>query len=116
LARYAVSLAVPWGGPPGWPWATLAVNLAGALALGLLLGALAGGGDSPRAQGARLALGPGFLGGFTTYSAFAVEVVLLARAAAPLSAASYAAFAAVGGLAAAWLGTKLAGSTVRTEP
>jgi fluoride exporter len=55
---------------PGFPWWTLAVNCIGGLAMGLLVGTLArsGGGES-----ARLFLGVGVLGGFTTFSAFGLE-------------------------------------------
>lgn len=53
------------------PWATLAINAAGSFLLGIVVGAL---GD--RRTHARAFLGTGLLGGFTTYSAFAVETAL----------------------------------------
>ena len=53
------------------PWATLVVNVAGSLLLGIVVGAI---GD--RRPHARAFLGTGLLGGFTTYSAFAVETAL----------------------------------------
>lgn len=53
-----------------WPWATLTVNLTGALLLGLLLGA------QHNTSAMRLAfLGTGLLGSYTTFSTFVVEVV-----------------------------------------
>lgn len=56
------------------PQATLAVNVLGCLAMGILAGALArSGGNEP----ARLLVGVGLLGGFTTMSAFAQESVQL---------------------------------------
>lgn len=58
------------------PWGTLTVNLVGSLGLGLVLGV------GPRlGPGGQLGLlaGTGFCGAFTTYSAFAVESVLLTR-------------------------------------
>lgn len=64
--------------PGAWPWSTFAINLTGALLLGAVLEtlsrreALIG-----RARGARVLLGTGVLGGFTTYSAFALEAVRL---------------------------------------
>lgn len=49
------------------------INLLGAFALGVVTGALARVGDSPRARRIRHFVGTGMLGGFTTYSALAVE-------------------------------------------
>ena len=52
----------------GWPMGTLAVNLVGGLAMGLLIGTLARDSESWR-----LFAGVGVLGGFTTFSAFGLE-------------------------------------------
>lgn len=74
-ARHLVgraALAI-WG--PGFPVGTLAVNVVGGLAMGLLAGWLA-----TRASGdeaLRYLLGVGLLGGFTTFSAFSLETVLM---------------------------------------
>lgn len=58
------------------PWTTLAINVTGALLLGLLLEVLTRTGpDSGWRRITRLGLGTGALGGFTTYSTFAVETV-----------------------------------------
>ncbi len=63
---------------PGYPWGTLAVNIVGSLAMGVLAGLLArglvAGGETTR-----LLLGVGLLGGFTTFSAFSLDAVLLAE-------------------------------------
>lgn len=73
----------------GWPWGTLGVNIIGGLAMGLLAGWLArygsGGGDQ-----ARLLLGVGVLGGFTTFSAFSLETALMIERGAWGGAAAYA--------------------------
>ncbi len=59
----------------GWPWGTLLANVLGAFLLGLLLEALVRRGpETTRVRRARLGLGTGVLGGFTTYSTFAVEL------------------------------------------
>ncbi len=79
LARWGVAEALPRT-DGGWPWATLLVNLTGCLLMGLLLGALAA--RDPEPAWARPFLAVGVLGGFTTFSAFAVEVVDLAGAGA----------------------------------
>ncbi|MBO0609770.1 fluoride efflux transporter CrcB [Myceligenerans salitolerans] len=74
-ARYGTEVLLP--APEltgGWPLATLCVNLLGAFALGFGLEALARPGrETPRRRNVRLVGGTGFLGGFTTYSAFALE-------------------------------------------
>ncbi|MFM6851690.1 MAG: fluoride efflux transporter FluC [Terrabacter sp.] len=62
--------------PAGVPWMTLCINVIGSLLLGLLLETLARTGDDTGGRrAARLTLGTGVLGGFTTYSTFAVEAV-----------------------------------------
>ncbi|GAA4162870.1 hypothetical protein GCM10022286_22440 [Gryllotalpicola daejeonensis] len=77
VSRYLLGLAIPTLGP-GFPLPTFLVNLVGAFALGLLLeGLLRGGNDVGWRQRVRLLLGPGFMGGFTTYSSLCVETVLL---------------------------------------
>ncbi len=77
VARWVVGDAVPR--LAGLPVPTLAVNLAGSFALGLMLELLARRGpDHGWLRLARLHFGTGFLGAFTTYSAFAVDTVVLA--------------------------------------
>lgn len=78
LARFGVGELL--GTASGFPIGTLTVNLVGAFALGVLLEWLAvRGSDAGHRRAARLLLGTGFLGGFTTYSALAVETDALLR-------------------------------------
>ena len=79
LARFGIDVvAGPWGATP--PWATLLVNLLGCALMGLLVAyVLAHPGRHPLW---RPFLGVGFLGGFTTFSAFAGDAVQLAEAGA----------------------------------
>lgn len=100
LARWGLAEALP--SPGGWPWATLLVNLTGCLLLGALLAVLAT--RSPEPSWARPFLGAGVLGGYTTYSTFAVQVVDLVDGGALLLAAGYVLVSVVGGIAAVALG------------
>ncbi len=102
LARWAVAEVLP-PSPPGWPWATLLVNLSGCLLLGALLAVLAA--RAPDAAWPRPFLAVGVLGGYTTYSTFAVEVVRLTESGAVLGAAAYVVVSVVGGVAAVVAGT-----------
>jgi fluoride exporter len=78
IARHGVERLL--GTTAGLPVGTLTVNLVGAFALGVLLEGLATrGSDVGHRRAARLLLGTGFLGGFTTYSALAVEADGLLR-------------------------------------
>lgn len=107
-ARYLVESVIPTA-DEGFPLATFVVNIAGALALGLLLESLSlAGPDTGMRQRARLFLGTGFLGAFTTYSSFAVEIDLLARADRFGIAVAYAVSSLVLGLVAVAAGVWLA--------
>ena len=107
LVRAALERA--WPASPGHlPVTTLALNVVGALALGLLLGALGEG--RPRL---RLALGTGVLGGLTTHSTFILESHRLLTSGGdgghPVLGATYLVGSMVAGLVAAGLGLWLAG-------
>lgn len=88
----------------GWPWGTLAVNVAGGLAIGLLYVLL-----DQRAQLSPL-LVAGFLGGFTTFSAFSLDALKLWEAGQALQATVYVAASVILSLAAVALGAALARS------
>lgn len=98
LARYGIGSLVAGA------WPTVAVNLAGSFLLGLLAG------SSALSTEMRTALGVGVLGGFTTYSTFAVQVVLDADAGAYGRAAAYLLVSVLGGLACAAAGFALSRS------
>ena len=85
----------------GWPAGTLAVNLIGGLAMGLLAGLLVKKGLS---DGWRLMLGVGLLGGFTTLSAFSLEMVTLVQEGRWSAACAYAALSVIGSMAMLALG------------
>lgn len=85
-----------------FPWATLAVNVIGSLAMGLLAGWLARFGTGGEQW--RLLLGVGLLGGFTTFSAFSLEMMLLIERGQAGTAIAYALISVLAGLAALYLG------------
>lgn len=109
LLRYAIALILGAPTDPAqvgyWPWATLIVNLVGALAIGVLAGTLT------QRQGN--VLGPllitGVLGGFTTVSALAIEVVALIDVGSLAVAITYFAVTVAGGLIAVAIGHRIAG-------
>jgi fluoride exporter len=102
LARWAVAEAWP-GEPTTWPWATFTVNVVGCLLLGLLLGSPLGQDPMRRAF-----LGAGVLGGFTTFSTYALQVKVVTDDGHGGTAALYAAASVVACLVAAHVGRRLA--------
>jgi fluoride exporter len=75
VLRHAVNrLCLAWFGP-GFPVGTLAVNIAGSFLLGLLAALFAAHGQGQ--QSLRLFLATGLLGGFTTFSGFSLDAVLM---------------------------------------
>src|SRR4051812_15913756 len=76
-------------------WTTVAINVAGSFALGLLAA------EHWFDRDIREALGVGFLGGFTTFSTFSVQVVLETDGGRPGKAAAYLMASVLGGIAAA---------------
>lgn len=85
-----------------FPWATLTVNVFGSFAMGLLVGWLARHGHGGETW--RLLLGVGVLGGFTTFSAFSLEMANLIERGAAGPAALYAAVSLAGGVAGLFAG------------
>ncbi|WP_413874833.1 fluoride efflux transporter CrcB [Albidovulum sp.] len=84
-ARYLVNATAMRLLGPGFPWATVAVNVAGSFLMGVLVVALA------HRDGTRLApfLMTGVLGGFTTFSAFSLDALTLWERGQPGPAAAY---------------------------
>jgi CrcB protein len=73
--RHGVNIGVARLFGTSFPYGTLSVNVAGCLIMGLLTGYFAFKGDVT--QSWRLFLTTGILGGFTTFSAFSLDVALL---------------------------------------
>jgi CrcB protein len=109
--RLGVDVVLPHGGTT-FPVGTLLVNLVGSFVLAVLIARV-----WPTApEWLRAGLGPGLLGSFTTFSALAVSTVELTTEGAGLSAIFYVIVSVVGGLAAALLGLRIAGTTAATTP
>lgn len=105
LARYGIGFLFPASATSdAFPWATVFINLSGSLALGLLTGWLAG---RPASAWAGDVLGTGFLGAYTTFSAFNGQLWLLLEHRAYVVAGAYVLVSAVAGWALAALGLTL---------
>ncbi|MDD9370128.1 MAG: CrcB family protein [Acidimicrobiales bacterium] len=104
-ARYAVAQLVPVEAG-GFPWATFWTNVSGSLALGFLFAVVVRRFPTDRYVLPFLAVG--FLGAYTTFSTFVVEVDVLVRDGHAVVAVVYAAVSATVGPAVAAAGTMLA--------
>lgn len=105
--RALVDQAVPNLG--GVPFGVLLINLAGAFLLALLLTVLhLLGPDVGRRQAVRLLCGTGLLGGFTTYSALAVDSAAMIENGDPIRGTGYAVITIVGGAALCAMGILVA--------
>ncbi len=94
----------------GFPWGTLAVNVIGSLAMGIFIELLA-----LRFQGSnelRLLVATGFLGGFTTFSAFSLDVVTLWERGEGGIAAVYVLSSVIASVGALFLGLALVRSVL----
>jgi fluoride exporter len=99
-----------WLGP-GFPWATLTVNVVGSLLMGILVQALMPfDGGTPAL---RVFLATGILGGFTTFSAFSLDAWVLYERQQLVALAVYVAVSVVLSIAALVLGMTLVRSVMR---
>ena len=106
VARFALMNAISRAVPgASFPWHTLGVNILGAFIIGVLLEILA----------LRTSLGgtgifllvTGFLGGFTTFSAFSLETALMFEKGTYVAMCAYVAASVIGTVAAVFLGSGL---------
>jgi fluoride exporter len=107
--RHLVNVAALRLFDPAFPVGTLTVNVLGSFAMGLLVAWLAlraeGGGES-----LRLFLATGVLGGFTTFSAFSLDAMVLWERGAQATALLYVALSVILSIAALATGLWLARS------
>ncbi|MCW2577674.1 MAG: Camphor resistance CrcB protein [Modestobacter sp.] len=114
LARWGVAQALPSPAAGGWPWATLLVNVTGCALIGVLLAVLLA--RFPGHPWLRPFLASGVLGGYTTFSTFAVDVVRLVDDGAVGTAVAYVAASVVGGLLAVVAGLTAGRALLRRNP
>ncbi|MDX3589305.1 fluoride efflux transporter CrcB [Streptomyces europaeiscabiei] len=110
-ARYGASLLWPTG-PAGFPWTTFWVNVVGCLVIGLFMIAI-----TERWAAHRLVrpfFGTGVLGGFTTFSTYAVDIRRLLEEGHPGTALAYLAATLLAALTAVWLAAATARLALRT--
>jgi CrcB protein len=108
--RHAVNILAARLLGTGFPYGTLVVNVAGSFAMGLIIAWLAFRGQS--AQATRLFLTTGILGGFTTFSTFSLDTMLLVERGETATAILYVALSVAASLAAIWIGYLLLGRPV----
>ncbi|WP_306337472.1 fluoride efflux transporter CrcB [Streptomyces sp. KL118A] len=101
VARYAAATWWPVA-PGGFPWTTLVVNAAGCAAIGVLMVLVT---EVATAHPlVRPFLGTGVLGGFTTFSTYAVDIERLVRGGHARTGLAYLALTLAAALAAVWAG------------
>ncbi|MCB1476952.1 MAG: fluoride efflux transporter CrcB [Rhodobiaceae bacterium] len=101
-ARHLVGLAALRLFGAGFPWGTITVNIVGSLLMGLFIEALAVKFDGSTAMRALIATG--FLGGFTTFSSFSLDVAVLWERGEAAIAATYVVASVVLAIAALFAG------------
>ena len=106
IARYKLGgLILHHSGSIKFPLGTFAINITGCLVIGLIGGLIEKhhifGGEM------RLVIFTGFLGGFTTFSAFGYETVYLARRGEEIMAIINIGATIIVGISAVWLGIKV---------
>jgi len=104
VARYLVSLAMK-GASKGFPWATLIVNLAGCFLIGLLWGVFSR--NASEGSNWALFLTVGLCGGFTTFSTFSKEALMMLQGGNIWGFAAYVAISVLAGIALVALGYSL---------
>jgi fluoride exporter len=97
VTRYGVGRLALQQISSGFPWGTLAVNVIGSFLIGLCVHLL------PKGSNLGFLIVTGFLGGFTTFSAFSIETLALLRSDQPVQGLIYVALSIILSLAAvAW--------------
>ena len=88
MSRYGVSVLIGRLWPMSFPLATLLINIIGSVAMGLFVGLMARF-LPPWQNEARLFVAVGILGGFTTFSSFSLDTIVLIERGQLLQAGAY---------------------------
>lgn len=110
LARYAISLLIV-DSPSGIAWSTIVVNVTGCLIIGLLLGSH----RALRHRYLRPFLAIGVLGGYTTFSTYALDAQILLADGRLIAAGGYLIGTLLAALGGVWLGLRLTGGGPAAE-
>jgi CrcB protein len=103
VVRHALNNAVPRVFGADYPWATPIINITGSVLMGLLVGWLAFRASGGWSQHVRLFAATGVLGGYTTFSTFSLEAVLLIERHAYVAAFAYIFGSVLFGVFGLWL-------------
>jgi fluoride exporter len=109
VARYWMTNAVALLTGPRFPWSTILINVSGSFVIGLFAYLTTPFGRIPASSDMRAFVIVGICGGFTTFSAFSLQTLELARNGDWLAVAGNIVLSVVLCLAAVWAGYALAG-------
>lgn len=103
VARHLLNTGLSNSLKAPFPWGTMVVNILGCFVMGILVAAFSGFWNAP--QSARAFLTVGFLGGFTTFSAFSLDTMNLWTSGDAKGAALYVVGSVILSIAATFLGS-----------
>ena len=108
--RHTLNIAIGRMLGIGFPWATAFINVSGSFVMGALVGWLAFRAGESWTQNVRLFVATGVLGGYTTFSTFSLDSILLLERNQIGAAAAYIGGSVLLGVLALWAGLSLARS------
>jgi CrcB protein len=107
MARYWMANAVAALTGPAFPWGTLGINIIGSFVIGLFYALTGPGGRFDVASDARIFVMVGLCGGFTTFSSFSLQTLLLLQDGEVVRAGAYIIGSVVLCLLFVWVGVLL---------